>query len=654
MSTLLGVIAKGDSVTLKPEWLSLMQQASEPFPYDIRDKVEFPQAILSCQQRFNTLEAKHAKPINQLSGYYLLFDGRLDNREELAHMLGLKISAELTDEALILAAYQQYQSEVCQQLLGDFVFIIYQAETHQVLIARDHLGVRPLFIAETDDFIAFASNKPALVALPFIDKTINEQWLADFITITKVEHHSSFYQAINSFPPASFLQVVNQEASYQRYWRLDIDHKLDDKPDKEYITEFKKLLFEAVKCRLRCYGEIASELSGGLDSTSIASIAATLLNECIPQNVEGNSFDKKGLKSEYSDKEKIHVYSHRLAKQHQGKVFPFKDEGLYIDLLHSLYPNMQGHAAYSEKVGVIEELTHSDKIHAGPCRSDLSQFGKELFGDMHTQGYRNLLSGFGGDQLVTSHGSGWDIELVEKKQWYTLWQQAKYFIHTPFKRLKFCLGAFQRTYFPHLKRNSSLFFWSKIQKKHGVNDVFAKKMGYPNRYFKYPTRDTTGTVKQQELKVIESPHVLYRLEDSAVGAASYGVDYRYPLLDVRLLQFCLALPSHMKINKGIKRNMIRQATQGILPDKIRLRHDKSRATVPTSRLRVMHDQELINHYLTAIKNNKLLCQYIDSAMIEQLISLMQVNLAQRNDLKNKTLFRLLALQFNKSLLNNEN
>jgi len=654
MSTLLGVIAKGDSVTLKPEWLSLMQQASEPFPYDIRDKVEFPQAIFSCQQRFNTFEAKHAKPINQSNGYYLLFDGRLDNREELAYKLGLRISAELTDEALILAAYQQYQSGLCQQLLGDFVFIIYQAETQQVLIARDHLGVRPLFIAETDDFIAFASNKPALVALPFIDKTINEQWLADFITITKVEHHSSFYQAINSFPPASFLQVVNQEASYQRYWRLDIDHKLDDKSDKEYITEFKKLLFEAVKCRLRCYGEIASELSGGLDSTSIGSIAATLLNECIPQNVEDNSLNKESLKNECSDKEKIHVYSHRLAKQHQGKVFPFKDEGLYVDLLHSLYPNMQGHAVYSEKVGVIEELTHSDKIHAGPCRSDLSQFGKELFGDMHTQGYRSLLSGFGGDQLVTSQGNGWDIELVQQRQWQKLWRQGKYIVHNPFKRLKFCLGALQRTYFAHRKVNFFLTSWRVYQKKCGIHDAFAQKKGYPKRYFEHPTRDSTGTVKQQELKVIESSHVLYRLEDSAIGAASYGVDYRYPLLDVRLLQFCLALPSHMKINKGIKRNMIRQATQGILPDKIRLRDDKSRATVPTSRLRVMHDQKLINHYLTAIKNNKLLCQYVDSAMIEQLISSMQVNLAQRNDLKNKTLFRLLALQVNKSLLTNEN
>jgi asparagine synthase (glutamine-hydrolysing) len=639
MSTLLGVIAKHDKAIINPEWLGLMQQASQLFPYDVSDSVEFSQAIFCCQQRFNTPEAQYAKPINQFNKFYLLFDGRLDNREELANKLGIKISSKLSDEMLVLSAYKQYQDELCQHLLGDFVFVIYQAETHDLLIARDHLGVRPLFIMETNDFIAFASNKPALVALPYIDKTINEQWLADYITITKVEHHSSFYQEINSFPPASFLQVIEQKIHYQQYWRLDITYALADKTDDEYIAEFKRLLFEAVKCRLRCYGEIASELSGGLDSTSIASIAAILLTDHLSPN---------------SNNKKIHVYSHRLAKQHQGKVFPFKDEGQYIELLHERYPNMQGHAIYSEKVGVIEELIHSDKIHAGPCRSDLSQFGKELFGDMQIQNHRSLLSGFGGDQLVTSQGRGWDIKLVQRKQWQKLWVQTKYFVRNPFKRLKFCLGAIQRTHFPYQKINFSLLRWKKLQKSCGINDFFAKKQGYPTRYFKHPTRDTTGTLKQQELKVIESPHVLYRLEDSAVGAASYGVDYRYPLLDVRLLQFCLALPAHIKIHKGVKRNMIRQATQGILPDEIRLRQNKSRATVPTSRLRIMYDQDIIIRYLMTLANNKLLCQYIDSDIIEQLISSMQVNLAQRNDLKNKTLFRLLALRLNKSLLDSEN
>ncbi|ABM04371.1 asparagine synthase [Psychromonas ingrahamii 37] len=638
MSTLLGVIAKHNDVTIQPEWLGLMQQASKPFPYDVSGSIEFAQAIFSCQQRLNTPEAQYAKPINQLDKFYLLFDGRLDNREALANKLGVKISPELSDEMLVLSAYKQYQDKLCQHLLGDFVFVIYQPEKYQLLIARDHLGVRPLFITETNDFIAFASNKPALVALPYIDKTINEQWLADYITITKVEHHSSFYQEINSFPPASCLQLIDQKVHYQQYWRLDITHTLTEKTDDEYIAEFKCLLFEAVKCRLRCYGEIASELSGGLDSTSIASIAAILLNDHLPPN---------------SNKKNIHAYSHRLAKQYQGNVFPFKDEGEYIDLLLSLYPNIQGHAIHSEEVGIIDELIYSDCVHAGPCRSDLSQFGKELFGAMQGQGYRSLLSGFGGDQLVTSQGNGWDIELVQKKQWQTLWRQAKYFTCNPLKRLKFCLGAIQRTYFSYRKFNFFISDWKILQKSCGINDMFAKKKGYPDRYFEHPTRDTSGTVKQQELKVIESAHVLYRLEDSAVGAASYGVDYRYPLLDVRLLQFCLALPAHIKVHNGIKRNMIRKATQDILPDDIRLRHDKSGATVPTSRLRIMYDQDIIIRRLMTTANNKLLCQYIDSDIIEQLILSLQENLAKRDDIKNKTLFRLVALQLNKLSRDNE-
>jgi len=114
------------------------------------------------------------------------------------------------------------------------------------------------------------------------------------------------------------------------------------------------------------------------------------------------------------------------------------------------------------------------------------------------------------------------------------------------------------------------------------------------------------------------------------------------------------LPSHLKIHKGIKRNMIRQATRNILPDKIRLRHDKSRATVPTTRLRIMHDQYTIVEILVAMKNDKILCQYIDSDITQQLIPWLQVNLAKNSDIKNKTLFRLLALLANQSLVDNEN
>jgi asparagine synthase (glutamine-hydrolysing) len=101
------------------------------------------------------------------------------------------------------------------------------------------------------------------------------------------------------------------------------------------------------------------------------------------------------------------------------------------------------------------------------------------------------------------------------------------------------------------------------------------------RRMRFPLRPYWGTIGARERSVISSPHIGHRAQDSAVGAGSLGFEYAYPMLDLRLVEFCLRLPDRLKLHPGgQRRTLIRSAMSGRLPDRVRLRDDKSWASVP--------------------------------------------------------------------------
>lgn len=634
MSTIFGVFDK-NAHDLPVEWNEFMSSACTPWPRDRESNIYKGACFLSCLQRYNTPQSPLAEQpySDDNTSLHLIFDGRLDNRSELAQLLQLPLNDKTTDESLIFTAFQKYNTEIGMYLLGDFSLVIYDSAKHEIFVIRDHLGVRPLFIASNDNYFAFASNKAALLALPWVSREINEQWLADLLTITKVDYHTSLYIDIESFPPAHWLlQSSNKHEDnaevFQRYWQLEFDYQLPELSEAEYISQFKKLLFESVQCRLRTYGEPASELSGGLDSTSIVAVAATLL-----------------------EKKTIHAYSHVMSEDIKGKIFPYYDESEYMKELANLHSNIKHYSVTSQGLGVIDALKYSVKIHSGPSRNDLSQFGDDLFGQVKNSGHRTILSGFGGDQLVTSGGSGWDEELVKKGQWWQLTKLAASLTNSRRQLLKTLALSIVNHKFGIKVRSKKIFekSWLSYVKKIGVCRFFVEQYGYPKRYYDNPTRKRMGNIKEREYDVINSPHVLYRLEDSAVGAASYGVDYRYPLLDIRLLQFCLALPSELKITKRGKRNMIRQAMVAILPDKIRLRHDKSRATVPTVFQRVLIDKKKLKELVSKSKDDEVLNSYICCKHFENRLVELSGRLNNSSGFNQKSLIRTATLLLWKKL-----
>ena len=620
MSTIFGVLSLGNQ-KVDPSWGEGMLRANDLWPSDRSKTMEGGTWIFGCSHQFNTPQAPLAEQPYFFSNdkVILVYDGRLDNREQLAAALGMSGNDDVTDEYLILSAYSKFGHEIGLHLLGDFALAIIDLNANGLFLIRDQMGVRPLFIVKTDDFFAFSSTKRALLTLPFFDKTINKTWIADLLESCKAEVEPTLYTGIKAFPAAHNQFISPKVCERNQYWSLKINDNAPRQSETEYVTAFRSLLEQSVACRLRSYTPVGSELSGGLDSTTVTSIAAELL-------------EPKG--------ENIHAYSHVMAPEDLGRVFPFSDETPQMAEVCKLHPQIIHNKIESRGKGIFEDLQRSIHVHSGPVRSDLTLFGDEMLSDIKAKNIRVLLSGFGGDQLVSSKGSGVQDEYIKDKNWYALYLE----LHHIYRNKPLALLAFIKKLTPRLSRTFDTIrgrtkpFVSKI-----ITYELACQTGYPLRGQANPTRHRVGTVKEQELDAILSPHVVFRLEDSALGASSYCVDYRYPLLDIRLLQFCLDLPTNMKVKNGINRRMIRLATTGTLPEMVRTRNDKSKSTVPTVHKRLIHDKKILLAHLNESQIASQLGTYIDvTSLKDRIIKIAPENISD-SDVTLGTILRSILL-----------
>ncbi len=575
MSIILGCIEfarPSDNARLSEKML----KACDLWPHD-RVGTHFGSlGFLASKQLYNTPESTlAAQPlVSDHQRYAVVFDGRLDNRAELIAAFDWSAVDGVTDEALILEGFKRFGRDLGQHLLGDFAIAILDAKQESLFLIRDHMGVRPLFIARGKSSVAFASAKAALLELDWVDSSLNHQWIADQLTSTKVDHHSSLYLGIEALPPAHWVSVSATSYEQEKYWQLSLNTHDHPGSLKEHSAQFREILNEAVRCRLRSYSGVASEMSGGLDSTTIATLASKLSN---------------------ADGHKHEAFSHVMAEETIGKVHPFRDETPQMDAVCAMNPQLIRNKVYSRGRQLLAHLKRSIHVHSGPSRSDLTLPGEQLLEILEDRGFRTLLSGFGGDQLVTSKGAGWEEDFVLKGDWQSLWRELAYSA----KSLPRRIVKFSQYRSPFVDRLLQLirkeYQAEQDERFDALQSSFAECSGYPDRRLAYPTRPNSGTVREREFDVIHSPHVAYRLEDSALGAASYGVDYRYPLLDVRLLQFCLDLPTKHKRHKGVRRIIIREASRDLLPDLVRLRDNKSGSTIPTVRPRLIAErQELLS------------------------------------------------------------
>jgi asparagine synthase (glutamine-hydrolysing) len=213
-----------------------------------------------------------AQPMTDPAGDWITYNGEIYNYVELREELGVGRFATTSDTEVILAAYRRWGRDCLQHLRGMFAFAIWDPDDGSLFCARDRFGMKPFYYAVVDGRLYFASEAKAL--LPFLPEVETDlEGLRDYLTFQFCLDGKTLFSGVRELPPGHRLVVRNGVLEITRYW--DVYYRLDfGRTARSFEDELRELLAESVRIHLRADVPVGAYLSGGLDSSIVASLAA--------------------------------------------------------------------------------------------------------------------------------------------------------------------------------------------------------------------------------------------------------------------------------------------------------------------------------------------------------------------------------------------
>jgi asparagine synthase (glutamine-hydrolysing) len=230
--------------------------------------------------RLNTTPESSLEPqpfVDAASDTAIVFDGRLDNRDDL---VGFADSdgdrGAIGDAEIVLRTYAARGADCVDHLLGDFAFAIWDRRERRLLCARDAFGVKPFCYRATSRWIAFASEPGALARFDGDVPPVNEGMIAEHLAGIVTSRTETLFEGILRLPAAHRLVADANGVRLSQYWAPDLNAEIKLAHADDYADQVRGLVERSVAARLRVRGGVAVSLSGGVDSSSITGVAATL------------------------------------------------------------------------------------------------------------------------------------------------------------------------------------------------------------------------------------------------------------------------------------------------------------------------------------------------------------------------------------------
>ncbi len=501
-------------------------------------------------------------------------DARLDNREELCAQLHIPYPERLlmSDSQLLLRAYQQWGADCPARLLGDFAFAIWDDREQRLFCARDILGCKPFYYQVAAQQMVFATTLQAVLAVPGAPRQIDESVVAARLLRRFVPLDRTPYAAIYRLPPAHAIIINSAEVQTWAYWQPDQVPEVRFPSEAVYMEQLVELFQQAVRCRLRSASPIGTHLSGGLDSSGITVLAArelratgqtaTAFSWSPPPVVDAIPGDERVLIQAICDQEDIVC---QFAILTPASVAAWAR--------HTLRPFDQP----------ATEFVHEQIIRQR----------------VHAQGIRVLLSGWGGDELLAFNGRGFFADLFRRGHWVRLWRElhlgANLHNRSVAGRIKGevilpLLPDWALPWLPAHRLPRSITRRPDLPTL--LHPDYAARLRAADSLPPSRLRERPG-VRTNQLALLANGHLTERIEGWATEAPQYQLDYRYPLLDRRVVEFSLGLPPQMFFQHGWKRYLYRQAVTGILPPQVqwcKTKNDPARYADHQAVTRALHDQ----------------------------------------------------------------
>lgn len=539
---------------------------------------------------------KTCKNIVMEGTWLVITDASLYKRNELAEKLGIHKDPMPSDTELLLQSWEKWGMNCMEQLYGDFAFVIFNTQTGEIFCGRDHLGARPFFYCFEKGAFIFASELRIIRAALPERASASLDYLLDSLVTRKTEKSGSPFDQIKRLPQAHFLHISGGRMALQKYWQLDPIKRLRLNSEKEYMDLLQDKLVKAVE--MRCEDtQTGAELSGGLDSSCITGIAARYLKS------------KGQMLSTYS-----HAFPERTEmdikdeKQHIAEMIKFTSvHSTTIDYLSRSIPDL---------------LEYAIGIQGCYIQQNFSILCDALYEAAGRDNVNVLLSGFGGDEMISARtGVQWN-ELIREREWKVIGGELFHkgvalnnlvkagiislrYLYSIIKKPGKTSGVFTKTLLDGRFQNIPL------QKD------FAHKHKLRQRLAEQYLRDKRSTLALRQIDRMMHDHVPQRMEYCYAAAAQHGIEYRYPLLDIDLLETYLAFPSWMKQHHDVNRYTFRQAITGYVPETIRTRNDKSGSTIPQTFFSLKNEREEIFKVMHKASGSAMLKEIFDFEKFER-------------------------------------
>ena len=546
---------------------------------------------------------------NEDDNLWIIYNGEIYNYQELREDLLDRghVFKTKSDTEVILHLYEEWGTDCLQKLRGMFAFAIYNRRDKSLFIARDRVGIKPLYYAFADQSLIFASEIKSIIKEPTVDKSINYEGLYKFLSYTYTPGPDTVFKYIHKLQPGHYMIQKNDKTDIKQYWDID-DNYLTDSVSKNGAEEsLDKLLTETIRIHMISDVPVGFLLSGGIDSTTTLSF--------------------------YTDKQKLDVKTFTIGFESDE----FEDERTYARKAASKY----GVDHYETTINEEDFFNFFPKYlwYMEEPIFEPPAFSLYYVTKMAREHVKVLLSGEGGDEAFAGYQTYRNLVWLERLK-KVIGPSSEYlsgiiskFIppkYTPLLNIPISEYYFSRSASP-----SSLFIknFDTI-----YSSPFKEQILAANNPFAQYADKMNGVSNLKRMLYIDTktwlPDRLLTKADKMTMANS--VELRVPMLDHVMLEFAAGLPDSLKLHGFNTKYILKKVASKRIPREI-IKRKKAGFPTPFSRW-LRNREDLVFDILTDSKT--LNRGYFDKGAMSNII----LDPWRNNGLNSGIIFNLLTLE----------
>lgn len=483
---------------------------------------------------------KGSQPISNEDGtVWVVLNGEIYNFRELTRELVSKGHRfrSATDTEVIVHLYEELGEACVERLRGMFAFVLWDTRQRKLLVARDRLGIKPLFYGEFDNRLVVASELKAILQLPEVERALDWSAVADVMSSLSSPDTQSVVRGVRKLPPAHRLTVqMGKTPRIERYWDVNFapDHS---RGLGSFIDELRALLTEAVKLHMVSDVPVGAFLSGGLDSSSVVATMAGVANRPI------KTFSIGFEEASYNEAPHARRVAERLGTEHQELI---------------LKPDV---------LDIVDDLAW----YLDEPFGDSSAIPTFMVSRLASQQVTVVLSGDGGDELF----AGYDHYGVEQRE-RRMEQRIPGVLRSLAGRIGRCLpqGVKGRNFLRHMAYTGARRYLDAASLLNGDDLVGLFDPAVSRHLERYDpwTRlaadlkgyddDWLSALQYFDLKHYLPLDILTKVDRMSMA---HSIEARVPLLDHKFVEFAATIPAEFRYRGGSTKYILKRAMQNLLP-----------------------------------------------------------------------------------------